>query len=301
MTKPKSPLLSLGARGTIGDALTFQKRGQATIVRAKPIPKDPYSLNQAYQRWDYRDYAYLWTLLSESEKQVYRTKASRYHITGFSQWMREKLKYLPSIIGRWRLDEKSGAIAYDSSKQDNNGIIYGASPATGIIDDCFSFDGLNDRVEIGSHASLNPENAISVDTWLNLITFANMGGLISRNPGFDIRLTPTNALIFLLNIDSGWRNLGASSPLTFGEWAHLAFTYDSTTRQGKVYKNGALDVTITLSGLAAYTMEQGVGTAHIGYDVLNGIFINARIDHLILYNRTLDQTEIKRHSERRYP
>ncbi|MBA7586890.1 hypothetical protein ES708_28897 [subsurface metagenome] len=166
MAKTKSPLLSFGARGTIADSLTFQKRNQGTIARTKPIPKDPYSLAQAYQRWDYQDYAYLWTLQSEAVKQTYRTRASRYHITGFSLWMREHLRDLPDLAGRWHLDEKAGAIAYDSSKQKHNLTIIGASPAPGLINGGFSFDGINDYLIAPATGSLLNFTAKTVEFFI---------------------------------------------------------------------------------------------------------------------------------------
>ncbi|GAJ14702.1 unnamed protein product, partial [marine sediment metagenome] len=50
MAKLKKPLLSLGARGTIADTLTFQKRQGIDLVKRKPVPSQPRTLPQMYQR-----------------------------------------------------------------------------------------------------------------------------------------------------------------------------------------------------------------------------------------------------------
>ncbi|MBA7532777.1 hypothetical protein ES705_25007 [subsurface metagenome] len=72
MAKPKSPLLSLGARGSIGDTLTFQKRGRLTIARQKPIPTDPKTDLQLAQRQVYREAVAAWNALTPEEQEAYR-------------------------------------------------------------------------------------------------------------------------------------------------------------------------------------------------------------------------------------
>lgn len=72
MAKPKSPLLSFGARGTIASSLTFQKRGRTTIVRTKPTPTDPESSSQLARRQVYRDAVADWNALSPAEKESWR-------------------------------------------------------------------------------------------------------------------------------------------------------------------------------------------------------------------------------------
>ncbi len=92
MAKPKNPLLSLGARGTIADSLTFQKRGLGTIAREKPIPKDPRSEAQLAQRQRYTDAIAAWNALSPEEKEAWRGVCpglSPYHC-----FMRSELKYV---------------------------------------------------------------------------------------------------------------------------------------------------------------------------------------------------------------
>ncbi len=95
MAKPKTPLLSVGARGTIGDTLTFQKRGQLTIARKKPIPENPRSEAQLAQRQVYRDAISAWHALTAEEKEAWRGVCpglSPYHC-----FMRSELTYVPPL------------------------------------------------------------------------------------------------------------------------------------------------------------------------------------------------------------
>jgi len=96
MAKPKSPLLSLGARGTIGDALTFQKRGRGTIAREKPIPKDPRSKAQLAQRQRYKDAVAVWHALTPEEKEAWRGVCPG--LTAYQCFMSSELKYVPPPI-----------------------------------------------------------------------------------------------------------------------------------------------------------------------------------------------------------
>ena len=127
MTKLKQPILSLESSGTLSDSLTFQRSRKTDVVRATPKPIQPNTIAQLYHRWDYHDYAYIWSLLPQATKDEYRTKGSRYHLTAFAYWMKVALAALTYNACRLRIDEGSGTYCYDSSKNQNNGTIIGAT------------------------------------------------------------------------------------------------------------------------------------------------------------------------------
>ena len=293
--------LSLGVKGTIGDALTFQKRGQRTIVREKPVPKDPYSLAQAYQRWDYRDYAHLWTLESEASKQTYRTRASRYHLTGFSLWMREHLRDLPHLRARWHLDELTGAVAYDTSHNANNATIFGAVPAPGLIDGAYYFDGIDDYLDCGSDPTITFTTTFFAEFYIKPLDGANYGTLL-QEPGSDIGLLirETGAIInFRLGGVNDWV---AVSPIDLwdGLWHHLFFFWDDsiTNNNMRIYIDGSLTHQQTKHGtIPAPTHNLRIGIRQ----VLGALPYKGTIDSPALYSETLPPSIILEHSERRYP
>ncbi|MBA7592377.1 hypothetical protein ES708_34558 [subsurface metagenome] len=115
MAKPKSPLLSLGARGTIADSLTFQRRGRLTIARKKPIPENPRSEAQLAQRQIYTDAIAAWHALTAEGKEAWRGVCpglSPYHC-----FMRSELKYVPPLPPELTLYEyyNTGDTSYFSS------------------------------------------------------------------------------------------------------------------------------------------------------------------------------------------
>lgn len=291
----------MGARGTLGDAITFQKRNQGTIVREKPIPKDPYSLAQAYQRWDYLDYAYLWTLQSEAIKQSYRTRASRYHITGFNLWMGEHLRDLADIAGRWHLDEQSGGFAFDSSKNNNTGTIFGATPTPGLIDYCRLFDGINDYINCGNDPSLNLDEEFSLEARFKG-TFAPLGlyYIVAKRAPPDVSYYLGVYLQRLRGIiywPTGQKFVQGTIPLQNDTW----YTGIFSTKSGEqlLFLGNQLDN----SGVQAYS---GINISSTPVIIGAGAVGTTNrfpgpIDEVVLRTRTMDINEAAMHSERRYP
>lgn len=148
MAKTNTPFFSFGSRGSVGESLTTQKRGRDTVIRQLPLPTDPHSLAQTYQRWLYQDYAYLWTLQSLSTRRQYASDGVRFHLTGFQYWMKYQLTTRLNILAHWKLDNVIAGITPDSSPYANNGTVIGASPVAGIIGPALYFDGINDEVNI---------------------------------------------------------------------------------------------------------------------------------------------------------
>lgn len=153
MAKVKNPLLSLGARGKLGD-ITYLRRRHTDIAEKTPVLPYFLTLPAQYQRWLYQDYAYLWRQQDEATRKAYAAGGLRFHLTGFQYWMKYHLTNLPDLAAWWTLDEKSGATAHDRSRNANHGTILGASPTGGLIDGALRFDGLNDLVQIPSSPSL---------------------------------------------------------------------------------------------------------------------------------------------------
>lgn len=300
MAKTKSPFLSFAAQGSVGDTLTAQKRGADTILRRKPLPSDPYSLAQAYQRWLYTDYAYLWRQQSIATRQEYATAGSRHHLTGFQYWMKYQLKNLPDIVGWWKLDDNLGATTQDSSRNANNAAIIGASPATGVIGECLSFDGLNDSVRFFHSPSLAVQTNFSIEAFFQPLELAWFHGLFSHIlPGSSqlfVDVNNVNQFEFRFRVGGVWGGLLTSNGVVaLGSFFHIVATYDGTWMS--LYFNGAFDKRQAQAGLVDSDDYPWV----IGDTVIPPVRpAHALIDNVIFYNRVLDPTEILRHSERSY-
>ncbi len=96
MAKPKNPLLSLGARGTLADSLTFQKRGRGHIARVKPVPTDPKSPAQLAWRQIFRDAIDAWHALTAEEQEAWRGVCPG--LTAYQCFIRSHLVYAPPPV-----------------------------------------------------------------------------------------------------------------------------------------------------------------------------------------------------------
>lgn len=301
MAKTNTPFLSLGSRGTVGAALTSQSRDSLTVFRSKPIPAYRRTLPQQYQRWLYQDYAYLWTQQSAATKQSYATQGTPFHLTGFQYWMKVMLATMPDIAAWWTLDEKAGTVLYDRSRNANHGVIIGPSPASGYIDGKYTFDGLNDRVQIPVSASLSNFTAKTVEFLFTPTAFTGSYrvifdfGFLNAPYGDQLWMYKTNNGL-QLRLKNPAATVIALAPFsTPGLETHYLYTWDGVN--ASVFLNGVLSAGPTaFAGPLACTQA----IHYLGCRPF-ALWYDCDLDNFIIYNRTLDQTEITRHSERRYP
>lgn len=80
----------------------------------------------------------------------------------------EREIYLQGLVGYWRLDEGSGTTAGDSSGNNNNGIIYGATWVDGKIEKALNFDGNDDYISIAHSPSLEFSDSVTVAGWIKI-------------------------------------------------------------------------------------------------------------------------------------
>jgi len=301
MSKTKTPILSLGAHGTIGDALTYQKRGRQTIVRNKPFPVQPNTLAQQYQRWLYEDYCYLWRQQSIVIRQQYSSAGSRFYLTGFQYWMKYHLANLPDIAAMYHLDTGETVTAIDFSRNANHGTIIGASPTDGLINGALYCDGLNDYIDCGAGISLKTAS-VTAEAWVKLQTGGVGNDYILQKGDWAI---DGWLLFYNFNTDEvicavcwgGGGQLLKYSYAVDGDWHHFVFTYDETTRLLALYIDGA-QVNSVISGTAMIPSDLPL---YIGAHAAPGNYLYGSADAVCIYNRALDVAEILRHSLRRWP
>lgn len=301
MSKLKNPCLSLDAHGSLSEAITFTRRRKTNIVETKPIPAYRRTLPQVYQRWLYEDYAYLWRQQSLATQRQYAASGVRFHLTGFQYWMKYQLTNLPDILGWWKMDDNTGVVTVDSSRQGHDLTVIGASPQTGIIGGAFSFDGINDRL-------LGPKASLAIGTSDFTFTGYLRTTQVAKSYILHKHTWPLGVSIFIeLNLlrthfsDSGVRiETFSASAVNTGLIIPFAITYDRDANC-QIYLNGVAD-----GAPVAIAAQQGSVTAPLAslfvgcHNTLIQWFLDM-IDDFRCYNRLLDQNEITRHAERRYP
>jgi len=197
------------------------------------------------------------------------------------------------IVGYWSFDEGIGNIAYDYSRNNNDGIIYGASWTTGISGNALKFSGSsNSYVDCGNNQILNLVNAMTISAWIKPDTL-EIGDVVFRSTSF-----PYNGYSLEVRDDSfmlisyqGMSQAKAWYSIPMGTWSHIAVT---RPKDGNyiLYING-VDVTswsTNNSPISANTPLY-IGSSHNtkGWE---GRDIDGIIDEVRIYNRSLSEEEI---------
>ena len=174
----------------------------------------------------------------------------------------------------------------------NGTLVNGATYGTGIINQGFSLDGVNDYVAISPviGASLSAPNvAHSYSAWVYPTNLTDTYNFVFQNgdssSGTSLVLN-TNRIGFFYN--GGQSYTAGTATLTLNAWNHIVTTID-TNGNLRFYLNGSFDVLrtgVSWSETPTYTYTQ-IGRASSGVHFFNGI-----IDEVGIWNRELTASEV---------
>ena len=193
------------------------------------------------------------------------------------------------LVAHWTFDEGVGTIAGDSSGNGNTGIL--TNGPTWTTGGALSLDGVNDWVNAGTGASLNPSNAITISAWVNLRRLSAFQKIVARHNTilkYAFGIDGTNKLVLQINSGSTSAVFG-NTALSANTWYHVVGTWDGSNM--KLYLNGVSDAApVAKTG----TMASDSETVSIGARA-NGSqhFLNGFLDDLRIYNRALSATEVQ--------
>jgi len=200
-----------------------------------------------------------------------------------------------SLVGYWDFDEGSGTIAGDRSGNGNTGTIYGATWVDGKFGKALSFDGVDDYVQVSHNPSLSITDAITIEAWIKPSSLTPVyqeilskgGDYNSNNDNYDIYLHYTRVAIH-------WKNdvYESLTGILINTWTHIAITIDVPNLISKMYINGNLDKTFTITTVP----EANTNPLVIGKYIIGSPYpFNGLIDEVRIYNRALSEEEIKAH------
>jgi len=184
---------------------------------------------------------------------------------------------------------------YDSSDKGNDGTAYGGLKyGAGKIGQAAIFDGVDDFINTGLRVADFVSKSMSLSAWvyltstndaptiLGLTDHGNLGGIFLR------LYTNNNTNLSSYN-GSSWDQVYAlSDQPSLSNWHHYAFTYDASTKNAIIYKNGSNIASGTIAGI--YNFGSNVFT--IANANSNSHFAG-KIDELRIYDRALTISEIQ--------
>ena len=161
----------------------------------------------------------------------------------------------PVLVGHWKLDEKEGDVAVDSSPSKNNAKILNApARTTGKFGGALAFDGKNQYVEIPNSKELEnlQEGSFSIMAWVKAEDVPagtesdnNAQYAIFAKTGWHLGLTYTPDKKFTFSYwlkgepDPVWVGTGTwDMDYEPGEWHHVAAVVDRDARTITVYLDG---------------------------------------------------------------
>ncbi|MBI3138992.1 MAG: LamG domain-containing protein [Sphingobacteriales bacterium] len=199
--------------------------------------------------------------------------------------------------------------ANDLTSNANHGTITGAtltSDRFGNINQAYLFDGSSDYIRVNNSTSLDMKESFSISAWISPDDYEIPGVVVwNGDPAF-----AKDPFILYFTDRPGYNSIGirkdvgdgttineafAPSNVIFsGIWSHVVGVCNATTKQMKLYINGELLKTVTVTDMsigystsAFWTM---IGAAESTAGIDN--FFKGKIDEVRIYNRELTPSEI---------
>jgi len=161
------------------------------------------------------------------------------------------------------------------------------------------FDGINDRMIVGSDTALNLNTQITIESWIK--PSANGGDIqtvlskssYTENTGYIFPRTNDNwnNIIFYLNFNGiGWEGLEVPYTGAIGSWTHVAATYNGGFM--RIYINGILAGEKEVIGTITVNTNPLTVGYHNGFEGIESEYYKGSIDEIRIWRRALTQCEI---------
>ena len=202
------------------------------------------------------------------------------------------------LLAGWGFNESLGTTVNDVTGHGNTATLQNEPTWTaGKYGGGLRFDGVNDFLTVLNSPSLNFSGTeMTLSMWINplggvgdQVPFAKFWSGTMTSPFYQYGLelhggsTPT----FFIGTAGGLVGASMGSPLTLGQWSHLAIVFTGT--QARFYVNGNLVSSPSLS--ASITARDSL--LYMAADARPSQFFNGTLDDVRLYNRAQSQTEVQ--------
>ena len=198
--------------------------------------------------------------------------------------------------------------ANDESGNGNDGTVYGAtltSDRFGNPDSAYSFDGIDDYIDIGNN--VKPPFPVSVSVWVNANDLdPSHGSIVVRNDQYDsgsyrygLAVGVSDGYLvsyYFEGFSAPWNRIGYISNdvlISEGNWHHLVVILNAH-KNIQLFVNGVEHLGSYDDGTGSGMSYSGSGNGAIGmYKSGSYRYFNGIVDELRFYNRALSESEIQ--------
>ncbi|MEL6534761.1 MAG: LamG-like jellyroll fold domain-containing protein [Bacteroidota bacterium] len=165
-----------------------------------------------------------------------------------------RVSYSPSdcpevLAGGYSFDSCQSAVALDNAGL-NDGVINGATRATGYQQAGMSFDGVNDNVNLGTSSVFELGDEFTIATWINTSQTGRFKTILAKNrtgSSFSYQVLLDNGRSTMTM--GGANNAGpftTTSTINDGTWHHIAWTFENGILTGFV--DGVAEASFIIMG-----------------------------------------------------
>ena len=182
----------------------------------------------------------------------------------------------------------------------NGTLINGATYSTGIINQGFSLDGVNDYVDLGDNFDFDSTTPFSFSFWINKNTTANQAIftrlLTSPNvQGYQLAVLSGNTIrLAMYNLvgGGGFVSVRTNATIASSTWLHVVATYDGSQNASgiKIYIDG-VNQTLTVESSGVTGSTSVATTAKIGSRA-SDFYFNGLIDEGAIFSRELTASDV---------
>ncbi|MCF6175695.1 MAG: LamG domain-containing protein [Victivallaceae bacterium] len=181
----------------------------------------------------------------------------------------------------------------DSSGNINDGTLQGnATYGSGYYKQGLSLSGNSgDYAYVSDNQTLRVNAGVTLSAWIKMTTTNNYDMIVGKNQAYLLAVDNYDNLYFNIYNGSSWVGATYSSTKIQPDiWTHVAATYDKATGEIKIYIDGMLNntKTITSSSISANTQRVEIGRVWGGWE------FGGSIDDVMIHNRALNGLEICR-------
>jgi len=219
-----------------------------------------------------------------------------------------------SLVGYWNFDHTNSTHVFDNSSYQHNGSFNGttlgqSNLTTGKYGVALDFSNTDEYVLVNRTTDLEPED-FAIELWAKVDgRTGSIQVMVDKTynndqsvpySSFEVAYDRSNndkIEVFLgWNTVGGWgtafdTHLSSAGILPIGTWTHIAWVFNDTNDNIKLYVNGELDVNESETHTLIYDTSS-TGHLYLGAGPGNAYQLNGSLDEVRIWNRALSWEEI---------